>query len=310
MTVELFPPTLPIMSTMARSEDGRSWLARLPSLVDELSRRWELRLGAPFHGGTCSWAAPATLPDGGPAVLKISWPHREAAGEAEALLWWDGNGAVHVYRHDQDRYALLLEHCRPGEPLRAVDGLAAEDRLLAGAEVLDELWSVPPPAETRLERLGEVTAEWAGLVEDRMDRLRPGFDPGLVAHGVRLLRELPGTAARQVVLHGDFNPGNVLAAGRRAWLAIDAKPMIGDPGYDPWPLVEQIDDPFLHRDPLPVLAARYALVAGSLGEDVRRLQAWAVARRVEMALWMVEHDMPGAAPAMERVRLLAALAGL
>ncbi|GGL12697.1 hydroxyurea phosphotransferase [Sphaerisporangium melleum] len=310
MTDDLFPPTLPIMETMARTGDGRSWLAALPALVDELRRRWSLELGAPFHGGTCSWVAPARLPDGGAAVFKVSWPHREAAGEAEALRRWDGRGAVQVYRHDRDRYALLLELCEPGGPLRAAGHIAAEERLLIGAEVLGELWSASPPAETGLERLDAVTAEWADLAGERMDRLRPGFDPGLVAHGVRLLRELPGTAARQVVLHGDFNPGNVLAARRRPWLAIDAKPMVGDPAYDPWPLVEQIDDPFRHPVPRPVLAARCALVAGALGEDARRLQAWAVARGVEMALWMAEHDVPGAGLAMARVRVFAGLAGL
>ncbi|MET8155728.1 aminoglycoside phosphotransferase family protein [Sphaerisporangium sp. NPDC005289] len=296
---------------MGRSDDGRSWLAVLPSLVNGLREEWSLRLGAPFHGGSCSWAAPARLPDGGPAVLKISWPHREAAGEAEALRWWDGHGAVRVHRHDHVRYALLLERCEPGDPLGDAGHLAVEERLLLGAEVLNELWAVPPPAETALERLGDVTAEWADLVEERMERLRPGFDPGLVAHGVRLLRELPGSAARRVVLHGDFNPGNVLAARRRPWLAIDAKPMIGDPGYDPWPLVEQIDDPFAHSDAPRVTGERFALVAGALGEDTRRLQAWAVARRVETALWAVEHGVQdGASRVMRTVRILADLAGV
>ncbi|MGW4644169.1 aminoglycoside phosphotransferase family protein [Sphaerisporangium sp. NPDC004334] len=310
MTAELFPPTLPIMTTMGRTQEGRSWLAALPSLVEKLRERWSLRLGAPFHGGSCSWVAPARLPDGGPAVLKITWPHREAAGEAEGLRWWGGRGAVRVYRHDEAAYALLVERCDPGEPL-GVAALAPEERLLLAAGVLNELWSAPPPAETALERLGDVTAEWADLVEERMERLRPGFDPGLVAHGVRLLRELPGGAARRVVLHGDFNPGNVLAARRRPWLAIDAKPMIGDPGYDPWPVVEQIDDPFLHPDPSAVVAVRCALVADAVGEDARRLQAWAVARRVETALWAVEHgDVDGASRVMREARILADLAGI
>ncbi|MCT9935314.1 aminoglycoside phosphotransferase family protein [Planotetraspora sp. A-T 1434] len=310
VTVELFPSSLPIVTTMGRTESGRSWLARLPSLVEELREQWSLRLGAPFHGGSCSWVAPARLPDGGTAVLKVSWPHREAAGEAEALRWWDGCGAVRVRRYDPESYALLVERCEPGGPLGAADDLQVEERLLLGAEVLRELWCAPPP-ETRLERLGDVTSEWADLVEARMHRLRPGFDPGLVAHGARLLRELPATATREVVVHGDFNPGNVLAAQRRPWLAIDAKPMIGDPCYDPWPLLEQIDDPFAYPDPRRPLASRFALVADALGEDERRMRAWAVARRVETALWAVEHgDSAGACDVMRQVRVLAHLTGM
>ncbi|MEO3808782.1 aminoglycoside phosphotransferase family protein [Sphaerisporangium sp. B11E5] len=304
---DLFPPSLPVIATLSRREDAREWLAGLPRLVAGLRDRWSLRLGRPYHGGSCSWVAPVRLHDGASAVLKVCWPHREAAGEGEALRLWDGNGAVRVLRDDPQAYALLLERCDPGSPLGAADHLPAEERLLIGAALLNQLWC-PPPSGTLLEPLGAVTAEWADVVETRMDRLRPGFDPGLVAHGAALLRTLPATASRTAVLHGDFNPGNVLAARRRPWLTIDAKPMVGDPAYDPWPLLEQIDDPFRHPDPPRVLSTRFALVADAVGEDPRRLPAWAVARRVEAALWGVAHGYrSGPARVMNEARTLAAL---
>jgi streptomycin 6-kinase len=311
MDAELFPSSLPVVATVLRQPGGEAWLAGLPGLVSELRERWSLRLGAPFHGGSCSWVAPAWLADGAPAVLKVTWPHREAAGEAEGLRLWDGHGAVRLYREDRANYALLVERCEPGVLLSETQGLDASERLLVGARLLNELWSVPPPARTGLERVGDVTAEWADLLEERMERLKPGFDPGLVAHGARLLRELPRTAEREVVVHGDFNPGNVLAAQRLPWLAIDAKPMIGDPGYDPSPLLSQIDDPFAHADPRRVLADRIALVAEALGESFRRLAAWATAREVELALWAVEREDPRlAGEAMAKAPVLAGLAGL
>jgi streptomycin 6-kinase len=307
------PPTLPVVRTVSGYPGGPAWLGRLPGLVRELTERWELVPGEPFAGGSASWVAPVRRADGTDAVLKVGWPHREAAGEGEALRLWDGRGAVRLYEHDAERYALLLERCAPGTELGETAGLPAEERLLAGAGVLRELWSAPVPPGTGLEALADVTAGWADLAEERMARLRPpGFDPALVALGVRLLRELPGTAGREVVVHGDLNPGNVLAAGRRPWLAIDAKPMTGDPLYDPWPLVEQIDAPFGRPVPRQVAAARCALVADALGEDAARLQAWAAARRVESALWAVaeRRDLEAGAAMMSQVRTLADLAGL
>ncbi|GAA2320233.1 streptomycin 6-kinase [Streptomyces caniferus] len=303
-----FPATLPVVRQMGRTASGRAWLDRLPGIVQELEERWELRLGAPFHGGSCSWVAPARRPGGEPAVLKVTWPHREADGEGPALRAWGGNGAVRLLRRSRERGALLIERCRPGTPLGDAP-LPPAERLTLAASVLRRLWTAPPPPDGTLERVETVCAEWADLLQERMRRLRPDYDPGLVALGAELLRTLPTTAARDVVVHGDANPGNVLAAERRPWLAIDPKPMVGDPAYDAWPLVTQLDDPFAHPDPRRTLRERYALVADALDEQPARLLAWSVARGVESALWSADHDdIAGGAEELAKVRLLAELA--
>ncbi|WP_314174359.1 aminoglycoside phosphotransferase family protein [Streptomyces winkii] len=327
----LFPPSLPVLNDMRRTASGREWLEQLPALVGEFRERWELRLGAPYHGGSCSWVAPARRTDGTRAVLKVTWPHREARPEGEVLKLWAGRGSVLVLEHDPGRYALLLERCEPGTELGAAGEIPAGERLLLGAGVLRRLWDAgreaweggpPRDAATSVERLSDVAAEWADLVEERAERHgRTGaLDTGVTALGAELLRELPLSARRETVLHGDFNPGNLLAAERTPWLAIDAKPMYGDPAFDPWRLVEQIDDPFAHDDPRRTLAHRTELVADALGEDVARMRAWAVARQVEHALWAADGDgetaraeggeLRVAVRMLERARVLAELAGL
>jgi streptomycin 6-kinase len=155
--------------------------------------------------------------------VKIGWPHREMYGEPAALRWWGGHGAVRLFAHDPQRHALLLERCEPGDQLATSAG-PAEDALGAGCAVLRQLWELPPPVSGAFEDLAAVTEEWAGLVDERMARIKPGYDAGLVAEGTRLLRELPSSAARRVLLHGDFNPGNVLSCGGGRWAAIDPNP--------------------------------------------------------------------------------------
>jgi streptomycin 6-kinase len=280
-----FPESLPIYSGLRRAEGGEQWLAGLPELVEQLAAEWSLRLEPPFHGGSAAWVAPATLPDGTAAVLKISWPHREAREEATALRLWDGHGACRLLAEDRDRYALLIERCQPGVPLSTLDA-AAEVRLGIAADVLRRLWTTT--AATAFEKVADVTAEWAHIATERMERIRPAYDPGLVREGIRLLELLPATATRSVLVHGDFNPGNVLSAQRAGWLAIDAKPMVGDPGYDPSPLLLQVD-PTTEK---AALAGRFRLFAESVGEPADRLLAWSFARTVEAALWSANRGEP------------------
>lgn len=115
---------------------------------------------------------------------------------------------------------------------------------------------------------------------------------------------LPRTATRTVLVHGDANPDNLLAAHRGPWLAIDAKPMLGDPAYDAHPLLAQLT-PAPAGSPV-TLAGRYRTFADLVGLPAERLLRWALARTVEGALWSVSRDdRPAAGDAMARAAALA-----
>lgn len=289
---DAFGPAVAAFEESQKTSAGRRWWSDLPRIVMDLETEWGVKTGQPFAGGSASWVAPGTTSTGDSVVLKVSLPHREARGEAAALALWNGSGAVRLYRHDADRWALLEERCEPGTPLLAA-GLEPERALTIAAELLRRLWSVPVPSGSSLEALQDVTREWAGLVRERMARHRPPLDPGVVELGAQLLERLPLDAeARNVVLHGDFNPGNVLSAQREAWVAIDAKPMVGDAAYDPAPMVGQIGDLYELADDVgdDVLIGRHRVFADIVGQPTERIVAWACARLVESALWHVNRN--------------------
>ena len=305
MTEPQIPDELPVVLAQQHHEEGRAWLARLPTLLRDAAERWDLELGAPFRGGSAAWAGPVVRrADGVECVLKVTLPHREARFEGDGLAVWDGAGTVRLLAQHADDLALLVERCRPGTDLHH-DESPAEDRLVVAATLLRRLWERPVPEGAPFERVADVCAEWADLVRARMDELRPAIDPGLVELGASLLASLPAGASREVLIHGDFNPTNILRAEREPWLAIDAKPMVGDPAYDPLPLVTQVDEPV----PDALLLPRFRLVADVVGEPVDRLLAWPVARSVESALWDASRGRDPA-PDMAEARRFADLAGL
>jgi streptomycin 6-kinase len=94
--------------------------------------------------------------------------------------------------------------------------------------------------------------------------------------GIELFRQLPRTAGRAVLLSTDLHHDNVLAAAREPWLAIDPKPYIGDPAYDP--IQHMLNFPGrLAADPAG-FAHRMARLAGL---DPDRVRHWLFARCVQ-----------------------------
>jgi streptomycin 6-kinase len=269
---------------------GAQWQRELPARIARLVECWDLVLDPPYlPGGVTSYVAPARRADGSRAVLKIVIPHREMRDEAVALRVWNGNGAIALLDSDRDEHALLLEHCDPGTSLRE---LTDEDAILdIGADVLLQLWAAPAPAEP-FEPLEAVTEWFADLVTERQQRLGRPLPQPLVDEAVEALRELPRSATRRVVLHHDFHPGNVLAATRAPWLAIDPKPQVGDPAFDPLQLILQTGEPLAMPDPAATLRERVLRLSERLGLEPDRLRSWGVGRCVEWSLSRTDDDGP------------------
>ncbi|MFD9721741.1 aminoglycoside phosphotransferase family protein [Streptomyces sp. NPDC059076] len=186
---------------------------------------------------------------------------------------WAGRGAAALYASDTEHFALLLERCSPGTVLSTAGGGARKRPWRRAPRWFIGCGARSPHGDV-LESITDVAEKWCLEAEERYREFRPSFDRALVGKGLGLLRSLPLSATRNVVVHGDFNPGNIVRANREPWLAIDAKPTVGDPGIDPEPLAAQVDRPFARSNPAAVLRQRYALVADIVGEPAERLTAY------------------------------------
>ncbi|WP_017597694.1 aminoglycoside phosphotransferase family protein, partial [Nocardiopsis lucentensis] len=215
---------------------GPEWAAALPGLTAYQCDRWELRPEGPAMHGMVGLALPVRRADGSPAVLKVQPVDGETAGEPVALRAWAGDGAVRLLDHDPDTGAMLLEAL---DPSRSLLGVEATEALTVIGTLLSRLNAHPAPAG--LPGLGPVTLDLAERA-DRLAAVGVGGAPDRLANLASRAREMAAEPGDRL-LHWDLHYGNVLAprpgSDRGAWLAIDPKPLAGDPGFELMPALRE-----------------------------------------------------------------------
>ena len=286
----VFVPAEFARATVALHGDaGRLWLRGLPALIEECAERWSLRVGPPFPHLSYNYAAPAEGPGGERLVLKLGVPVRELHSEMAALRAFDGRGAARLFESDAARGALLLERLEPGTqlvPLREEDDAAATE---AAASVMRKLWRAAP------ETHGFPTAADWGLGFARCRAHFGGttgpFPRRLFDEAESLYAELLASSAAPVLLHGDLHHGNVLAAAREPWLAIDPKGLTGEPAYEVGALLRNPLPQLLKwPEPVRVTERRIAQLSDELGLERARVRGWGLAQAALSAWWSIEDE--------------------
>ncbi|MER6099273.1 aminoglycoside phosphotransferase family protein [Streptomyces sp. NPDC001728] len=266
-------------------EAGRVFVAGLPALAEDFLGRWGLRLTGPSMHGVASLVLPVErASDGAPAALKMQILDDETEGEPVGLLAWAGNGSVRLLDHDPATGTMLLERLDEARPLTSLPDTREALGVVAG--LLARLSAVPAPAGLR--GLGDLTAAMLDALPGAAERLGAA-DAAVLRDCAAAVREVAGEPGDRL-LHWDLHLGNVLAAQREPWLAIDPKPLAGDPGFELLPALMDRFDP----DPAEVLW-RFDLLAEVVGER-RRAVAWTLGRVLQNGLWDVEDGEPALAP--------------
>ena len=264
------------------SHEGREWLARLPSIIEECADAWSLTVGEPFAYAFASLAMPAERADGSAAVLKVSFPDRESEHEAAALALLDGDGAVRLLEYDERRRALLLERAEPGAPLKE---LGLDRALDVFVDLLPRLWK---PAGAPFRPLAEEAAWWAETIVEDFDRTGRPFERPLLEAALEAIETLSPTQGEQVLVNQDMHADNVVRAQREPWLMIDPKPLAGEREFGIAAIVRGWElghsrDAVVHR---------LDRLTGELHLDRERARGWALAQTIAWA-FDDDDDEPG-----------------
>ncbi|MFD5696015.1 aminoglycoside phosphotransferase family protein [Streptomyces rubiginosohelvolus] len=265
-------------------EEGRAWIAGLPSLAADLLERWQLLRDGAVRSGQASLVLPVLRRDGTRAVLKLQLPREETTAALTGLRAWNGDGMVRLLDHDPASSGMLLERLDGARTLASID----DDDVAMGilADLHARLVAVPAPQGLR--GLGEVAAAMLEQVPQAVTRMTDPADRDLLrgwASAVAELADEPGDR----LLHWDLHYDNVLAAQREPWIAIDPEPLAGDPGFDLWPALDsRWDDVVAKGEPLRVVGRRFDLLTATLGLDRARAAGWTLGRLLQNALWDIE----------------------
>ncbi len=273
---------------------GRSWLAALPDLVDELCHAWSLTVGSTLNGGNWAYVVRARTADGTDAVLKVALPTPQFASQLGTITAAAGRGYVHLYDADPTRYALLME---PLGPTLSVTGWPVEQVLDVLASTLRDAWQVPRPAEAtvppgtdKASRLIEILDEWSTLGEP--------CTPRLIAYARALAerRTADFDLDSCVLCHGDPHADNALAvlsprAGAESgYVFVDPDGFLCDPTYDLGVAMRAWTDHVLRADdPIALTHGWSTRLADATGMDEQTIWEWALIERVTSGLYLMLH---------------------
>lgn len=214
--------------------------------------------------------------DGKPAMLKhLNEDEKLSAG---VLKWWNGFGAALIF--DQDEKTIIMERATGNRSImRMSQTNQDDDACRIFCEVAKKLHS----ARTTKQPLLTVLSERFEIL------LRVANEHGgILKKCSELATYLLASPQDQTILHGDFHHGNVLDFGKRGWLAIDPKGLLGERGFD---FANIFNNPDLAEPDTPValkgecFAKRIELMSALAGLERQRLLMWVIAFAGLSASW-------------------------
>ena len=215
---------------LVRRDGAGEWLAELPEIVAECEaalddlRRVALRAGRRRLVGRAGATVAATR-----AGCSRSRPRRRVAPRARRLRQLHGDGMVRLIDAYRERGALLLERLEPGHAaqLAARRGRSEPHRGRA-ARPPAAAAAARPPLQACRRRGAALGSRPARRQRTRRTARANGR---FVEEAVELAYHLAGSEGGLVLASRDFRQGNILAAQREPWLAIDPKPVIAEREY-------------------------------------------------------------------------------
>lgn len=282
-------------------EAGRVWLTQLPETLVTCAQKWDLELFSPYGELSYNFVAPGVTRDGKSVVLKAGVPGSEINREIAAIEAFGGSGMARLIQADPVMGVMLLERLQPGTFLSDLD----DDEAITqhAISVLKRL-NRPAPDNHAFITVSEWADRSFGTTRIEPDRSYGPLPHDLIDTARQLFNELATSPVREVLIHGDFHPQNILRSERDDWLAIDPKGVVGDPLFDVAVFICEGPRRPTDLSRKEFLIRRIDQVAAELGEDRDLIVRWCLAHRVLSGCWSFQDHGDGWQAAFSEAELL------
>jgi len=273
-------PELVKQRALSLGDLGSKWLYNIHYLVNQLEKRWNIKIEGVIDGGSHALVCLADLDK----ILKVEIPdHSESSfmASVEALKLADGNGYVKLYEYDIYHRALLLE--RLGQPLSELN-YSVNEQLQLLCSALKQTWQMP------LDHIhlnnGSSSIEWfKNYVDERKGKLDSNVFITFNQY-LHLIKESIDES-KFVVIHGDGHNNNLLKSNDGRFKFIDPDGIYFEKSYDLGVLMREYIDEYL-EDPLNLGLSRSRYLCELTGEDEFRIFMWGYLHMVATGLILLE----------------------
>ncbi|MBA3814801.1 MAG: phosphotransferase [Alphaproteobacteria bacterium] len=275
-------------------ETGAAWLNNLPSLLTQLSSKWNLRFLHVVPDLTYNFVCLIEIiPTGETAILKMGPGSTNIETEVRWLQCFN-KGVPKVYWHDEEYDAFLMERLEPGKSLKALVKAGRDDTATRRiCQAIRELHS-----HQQKQAAFTPISTFAG----NLSVLKNHLDNRTVSKAEALFLELIADQTHDVLLHGDLHHGNILSSGA-SWKVIDPQGYVGDPVFEICSMI--YCNCFPPDLSIPqVVERRLHILAEELPFDPQRIKAWAFCKTALSLAWNLEDH--GTIPEFE-VEVLSAI---
>jgi streptomycin 6-kinase len=270
---------------------GEEWLLLLPELIQKYLFDWQLLPDGQFENLSFNYALPVLRVDKSKAILKMG-PHiKGRVKEAEALKFFDGQGAVKVLEINSLDGVLLLEKVEPGCQLSDLL-IQAEIEDVDATKAFGQLLLRLQSREYNFQAMSLTPVQTWGLGFEkflREDCRGKEFSRELIQLADGIYKDLVASSTQIKVLHGDLHHANILQSEHESWLAIDPKGLTGDPCFEVGAFMRNPMPELLQQKDLDtILRHRFKTLHSITGFDLQRMWGWSFSQCVLAAIWTVE----------------------